>query len=101
MHTPDDFSRADLIAICEQAIVPESKWGNRDSAAAHRQLGKCWAQLKAGCFFKVEKIDHRTIWLQVRAQGFAHHDYGGGLDDETYYLPTPERLKEAGNGDWY
>lgn len=29
-----DYTREDLIAICERAIVPQDHWRNRDSASA-------------------------------------------------------------------
>ena len=102
-----DYTREELITICERGVIPEKKWRNRDSCEAHRQLGSCWALLKAGCEFYVRShggncsTDENTIWVEVNAHGFAAFDSGGGLDDETFYLPTPERLDRNAGGDWY
>ena len=101
------YSRENLLAICEGAFVPEAEWANRDSADAQRQLGECYALLKAGCKFAVLRgpdlmTDKRTIWVEVQYKGFAHLDYDGPLDKDTYYLPTLARLDSAGSGkDWY
>lgn len=100
-----DYTREELIAICERGVVAEKDWRNRDSCGAHQQLGSCWALLKAGCQFYIRtgtdgcSTNAKTIWVEINAHGFAKFDHGGSLDDETYYLPTPERL--ACGGDWY
>lgn len=104
-----DYSREELIAICERGVVSEKKWGNRDSCEAQQQLGACWALLKAGCEFYIRQgivgdncsTDARTIWVEVNAHGFSNFDHGGDLDDKTFYLPTPQRLENAKDGDWY
>lgn len=102
-----DYSRDDLLAICERAFVPETRWFNRDSASAQRQLGECYALLKAGCNFVVQRgddgcsTDDHTVWVEVACKGFAHMDYDGPLDRETYYLPTAARLDDRDGRDWY
>jgi len=101
------MDRDELIALIEAAIVPESKWRNRDSAEAQKQLGECWAQLQAQCEFTARPDDRRpteTILVNVFAKGFTAFEYGGGMksyDCEMYYVPTRERLERNAGGDWY
>jgi hypothetical protein len=98
------YTRQELIAICERAVVPEARWRNRDSASAQRGVGLAWAWLRAGCEFHFTtdpKSDDRTIWIEIHAKGFGFFDWGGDKDDELVYLPTPQRLDAAGGGDWY
>lgn len=97
------YTRDQLISLCHRAFVPEVQWRNRDSAAAQRQVGECYALLIAGCLYTVtDETDDRTIWVDVHFDGFGHFDWGGPQDDETFYLPTAERLDDARNGrDWY
>lgn len=106
-----DYSRENLIAICEAAVTPVAKWRNRDSPGAHEKLGLCWVMLKAGCEFHVHAprpgesgcyTDDRTIWLTVHWPNFSAFEYGNGeTDDEMFYIPTPKRLRESVGGDWY
>lgn len=49
-----DYSREELIALCEQAVVPQDKWCNRDSAGCQEQVGHLWAMLKAGCAYQID-----------------------------------------------
>lgn len=100
------MTREDLIQICEDGIVPQEKWMDRDSAEAQKQLGEALALLKCGCDFVILKegdlkTDSRTIWIEIYSEGFAHHDYGGNIDRDTYYLPTRSRLDNNKNSDWY
>lgn len=117
MAMKTDYSREDLISICERAVVPECKWHDRDSAEAQKQIGQCWAWLKAGCEFTVQVSTHpakrgcftdeRTIWVEVRAKGFTAFEYGDedgsgeNMDGETFYLPTIARLESRVERDWY
>lgn len=104
-----DYSREELVAICEQAVVPESKWCNRDSPGAHEQLGLCWVMLKAGCDFDVHPAgdsgcftNERTIWVTVYWKNFCAFEYGSReRDDKTFYLPTPASLEKNQGRDWY
>lgn len=34
-----DYTREELISICERAIVPQSKWWDRDSEQAQAGVG--------------------------------------------------------------
>lgn len=107
-----DFTREELIAICERAIVPEAKWMNRDSPNAQQEVGRAWAFLKAGCSFRVCaavngrpgncETDERTIWIEIDHRTFCSFEYGGGhVETETFYLPTPGRLQDRAGRDWY
>ena len=108
-----DYTREELITICEQAVVPHDEWWDRDSYGAQCGVGKLWALLKAGCTFNIESpngdpatTDH-TIWVRTFATGFswfenAHEDYADDyLESELFYLPTPERLEVRTGTDWY
>lgn len=97
-------SREDLLAICERAFTPEAKWRNRDSSAAHRQLGECYALLRAGCPFYVHQDDHQTLWVHVEFYGFESFEWGRDevpRESERYYLPTKARLDARDGDDWY
>lgn len=125
-----NYTRQQLIEICALAIVPETKWCNRDTDGAMCKTGEVWAKLRAGCRFEVIgqgelATDSRTIWLRVWSRGFDWFEGAvcrtpmerlvrGATPDihqptdreellavETYYLPTLARLKVAGGGDWY
>jgi hypothetical protein len=101
-----EYTREELLAIIEKSWVPESKWLDRDSAQAQAQLGHCYAWLKAGCAFKMSTdgkctTGDETIWVDVYAKGFGYHDYGGRLDEESFYIPTEKRLASNDGKDWY
>lgn len=111
------YTREELIALCEAALVPEERWHDRDSHSAQVQVGECWALLRAGCDFKVitrrdgcDKVvtDAKTVWLYTYARGFNWHECWSDENDrddfrtaELHYLPTAKRLREAAGGDWY
>ena len=96
-ESPD---RKTLLQICAQASVPEDEWRDRDTSAAQRQLGECYALLKAGCKFHATR-ERDTYWVTVIFKGFGYFDYDGAEDDERYYLPTQERLDQRPGKDWY
>ena len=104
-----DYTREELIAICEQAVVPEEKWRNRDSPSAQRQIGEAWGRLKAGCSFYVHVEEDTNSWrmgrvirLSITSLSFDHFECGSDAkDSESYYLPSPLRLKESEGKDWY
>ncbi len=103
-----DYTRVELIAICQRAIVQQENWDNRDSAGAQRQVGEAWALLRAGCAFEICHTagdtcvtDEETVWIEITFNGFGSFE-GGDADTETYYLPTPARLSRQKWGeDWY
>lgn len=100
------YNREDLIFICQKAIVPVEDWWNRDSPEAQIQIGKCWALLKAGCPFVIltegglSSYDN-TIWVEIEHPDFSTFVTGSRPVNETFYLPTPKRLKERKGQDWY
>lgn len=107
-----DYTREELIAICERSVVPLDKWSDRDTPHSHEKLGLCWVMLKAGCPFHVHPAknpreacytDERTIWLSIAWPGFNDIEMSTGFNscDEQFYLPTPSRLDECKNRDWY
>lgn len=104
----EEYSRDELISICEAAIVPEDKWSDRDTAEAHRSVGTCWAFLKAGCPFRILGPDEDvmatndlTIWLRVYPKGFCSFDQDADRDNDLFYLPTRKRLSMTEGRDWY
>ena len=97
-----EYTREELLAICEAGFVPQEHWSNRDTASAQRQLGEAYALLKAGCDYSIgSDTNNRTIWAVITFEGFARKDYDGGLDTEHFYLPTRKRLADANGTDWY
>ena len=107
-----EYTREDLIAICERAIVPVEEWSNRDSPRSHERLGTAWALLKAGCDWRIaedmydrSKEREETIWIRIEYPGFDAFEYGRSdkstWDDELFYLPTVERLDRRAGSDWY
>jgi len=95
------YDREDLIDLCSCALVEQSKWENRDSAAAQSQVGQLWALLLAGCEYEVTEAD--AIRLQVKTRGFQSFENGSDSADdvEFFYLPTDAKLQEVAGGDWY
>src|SRR5579859_6852891 len=84
-----DYTREDLIVLCEHAIVDEENWRNRDTAYSQMRIGACWALLKALCDFTLileakdeVATDERTIWLEVVFDGFHTFENGGTKKDK-------------------
>lgn len=109
-----NFSRENLISICERAVVDVSKWQNRDSPSSQERVGKLWVLLKSNCQFEVLYendglcTDDNTIWLRVWSPKFLHFDWDGfdlndrdTMEDETFYLPTTALLDYSKGNDWY
>ncbi len=101
-------NREELIQLCEDGIVPEEHWHDRDSEGAQRQLGEAWALLKAGCEFEVlsDRSDEDTWWVTIRSKGFQYFELGedAGKLEDTRYIPTRARLDKATEvvrRDWY
>lgn len=96
------YTREKLIELCDRAIVPVSKWHNRDTPNAQIQVGKCLTLLKAGCEFEIEEVDDCAIWLFVFYPTFhtfeSDSDY---LEKDAFYVPTDRRLKQTEGRDWY
>lgn len=103
-----DYTREELIAICEAGVVPHEHWSDRDSAGAQQKLGQAWAYLKAGCDFAVRidatstcSTDDDTVWVDITFHDFGYFDYDGGPKTEIFYLPTRKRLEQTAGKDWY
>jgi hypothetical protein len=106
-----NYTREELIAQCEKAIVPEERWRNRDSAGAQMKLGRCWALLKAGCAFRILTAENNphdgavtnadTIWIEVSFDGFNTFEGSGKQEVEFMFIPTDKCLQEANGEDWY
>jgi hypothetical protein len=97
------LERADLIALCERGVVPQSGWFNRDSAGAQIQLATARTLLLSGCEFVVAddpESDDKTLWIEITYEGFNYHEVGDRTTD-TFYLPTAARLDEVAGKDWY
>lgn len=90
--------RAQLISLCEQALVHESKWDMKDWPEMTIQAGELWALLKSGCAFRI--VTEQTATIEERTEGNIS-------DAKTFYIsvtfltpegaaipPTPEN-KEA------
>lgn len=102
-----DYTREELIEICERAVVAHEHWSNRDSHHAHIGVGHAWALLKAGCEFRVLRggampaTDGNTIWVRFEFKDFNWFEWSDELGSELFYLPTPDRLDRADGKDWY
>lgn len=103
------YTRDQLIDICEQAIVDCSQWSDRDSLAAQINIGTAWALLMANVPFVVLTEDNdgdlvtddHIIWIRFKdIPGFGAFE-GGNTETEICYLPTPQRLDIHGTTDWY
>lgn len=102
-----EFTREQLISLCERGRVPQDKWVNRDSANAQQQLGEALALLHAGCEFMVIengslKTTEKAIWVEITFHGFSYFEYGEGSEErDTFYIPTDLRLEQCEGEDWY
>lgn len=107
VHMKTDYTRSELIDLCEKAIVNIKNWSDRDSAEAQRQIGDGWALLKSGCPFTVLSegnliTDNTTIWIEHRFTDFMGYECDCAENaTETSYIPTQSRLDEAKGTDWY
>jgi hypothetical protein len=104
-----DYTREELLKLCEAALVPQHRWHDRDSASAQEGVGKCYAFLRDGCDFKVcthkdndvyPATDNLTVWVVVKVHGFNYFE-DGEVSEELFYIPTQERLDKRRGGDWY
>jgi hypothetical protein len=97
--------RAHLIELCERAIVPESKWSDRDTPRSQERIGVAWAFLKAGCDFRMAddpKATDDTLWVEISHKTFNSFEMGEGYEEEElFYIPTDARLRRTEGRDWY
>lgn len=106
-----DYTREELIELCEKAIVSHDEWNNRDTSSAQSDIGSVWVFLKAGCDYRILhegntndkycKTDTDTIWIQIAYSGFASFENGTEPEWETFFLPTPAKIEACGGLDWY
>lgn len=110
MHLSEDKEtlREQLIELCEQAVVPVSKWSNRDTPSAQMdKVGTAWALLKAGCDFDVVTegdmcvTNDEFVWFDIVHPTFSSFETGEPPDVVSIYLPTPKRLNDKKGDDWY
>lgn len=117
-----DYTREELVAICEKAIVLQDKWSNRDSESSQKRVGRCWRLLKCGCKFHVvkesdDKDYHTTekaiiikfwvrnyLWFEdgmdVEETDKDGYEHDSNHESLLFYLPQPKRISETGE-DWY
>lgn len=114
-----DYTREELVAICERAMVPQDKWNDHGSCSAQIGVGAALVLLKAGCKFDVLTADNqkgeraplitneKTIWIRFWVHNFMWFEIGDEDDPDGFKhenmicLPTPEHLDEAQGNDWY
>lgn len=107
-----EYTRDELIKICERSIIPVDKWSNRDSPIAQGRVYKALGLLKANCQFSINYAgddddigacvtDERTIWFTITYPNFGTFDNDHDHTNELFYLPTQRRLDECSGEDWY
>lgn len=104
-----DYTREDLIALAEAAMLPQELWVKSDAASAQRQTGELLSLLKAGCDFTILhrnaiglNTDDQTVWVEVTYKGV--QDFlakTAASYTASFYLPTAARLENAGGEDWH
>jgi hypothetical protein len=115
------YTREQLIAICEKAIVPHSKWADRDTFTAIKGVGECLVLLRAGCKFEILYeaeangfcTNDKIIWVTFWVKNFMWFEVSDGDADPegiptdsdgsrlVHYLPTEKRLEATKGKDWY
>jgi hypothetical protein len=59
-----DYTREELISLCEKSVVHHTKWEDRDSFLAQKKIQSIYKGLTAGLIFTIDKdTDDRTIWI--------------------------------------
>ncbi|MCK4527992.1 hypothetical protein KAW18_11540 [candidate division WOR-3 bacterium] len=104
--TKTDYTRDELITLCERALVAKGKWMDRDTYDSQVGIATTWMLLKTGHDFIIMTdgscaTDDYTIW--VRFYGICDFSSfeGGEANDELFYIPTQSRLDDADGYDWY
>lgn len=60
-----EYSRTNLINLCERAVVHHSKWHDRDSNSAQQMISSIYEGLTAGLDFIIdEETDEETIIIE-------------------------------------
>lgn len=101
-----NYTRTELIKLCEDAIVPESKWVSDSTEYVQRQVGNCWVLLKAGCKFKVLTdpdcefpTNDKQVVIRINSKGFRNFEAGNGAKNR-FVLPTRQILNTV-EDDWH
>lgn len=100
----ETITREGLIKLCDDGVVFEANWSNRDSSSAQMQLAQCRALLAAQCEFFAHLDERGRTWdVVIEYRGFNYFEYGTdvGLDDKRFYVPTRQRLDDNKGEDWY
>lgn len=88
-----EYTREDLIEICLNAVVPASKWSNRDSWCAQSNVADIYQALTSGVNYTYY-IDGETIWLHfdeiANDEQRKQMSYLGIDDDDDYYAHMEE-----------
>lgn len=65
------YTRKELVQICKDAVIHHTKWEDRDSYAAQKEIQSIYKGLTAGYKFKILQdknedccTDERTIWIE-------------------------------------
>ena len=125
-----EYTREDLIQICQDSVVPYTKWSNRDSYSSQVGVSSIYQGLVAGIDYK-HRVDCETIWISfekpteeqkidIYYKYYLNIDsiddyleenegsemfYDSGInwnsDFLAGYLPTRKRLDDADGDDWY
>ncbi len=97
------MKKAELIAICDRAIVHKDKWHNRESFEYQMQVSKCRGLLLAGCDFKVD-VDKLLSFIRVNVvypvMTKKGSSWGVVTRSEVFELPTKELLDKINGNDW-
>lgn len=81
-----DWTRQELIELCQQSIVPQSRW-NSSSKSACLDIGRLWALLQAECCYVVDD----TTWQSKIAVIVAIKEAKDSCAEiETFYLDVPK-----------
>lgn len=80
---PSNYTREDLIELCERAVVPCSEWHDRDSLSAQKNLEEVYSFLKIGCDYKMNNESDRTVWIafsNVTYEQYTNSYHSLGID---------------------
>ena len=96
-----EYTKEDIIKLCDDGVVHFSEWDDRDTPSAQSQLATARAYLIAGCPFRMcikgsIRSDDETVWIEIK-----HYKFEDEPSFHTYYIPTRKRLDESKEKDWY
>ena len=101
-----NYTKKELIELCNLGEVTYDKWQNRDSYLAQQNLHIAKLTLQGGCDFKISikeddkkngyATNEETIWIEIFYDNWENKE-----EWHTHYIPTKKRLEKSKNGDWY